>query len=550
MKNNKILIIDDSKLIIKLVKKALLANNINGYTFTEESIITVTNGFSAIDEFSKPQQIEFVITDINMPDINGDELIEVLEDTKKLKDTKVIFITTENISKQIPNQVLKYALGIIYKPFNNVTFSSQFNTLLRKNAKDEKLKYKILQKQIKQKKVILEILSMFFKKEQETMQLQNYADEVIDEFITLDEDIKDDELAFITYHIATEIINRSELDLDLKLKSFECAFYRKLNNFGDYNDEVFFNFKQKFQSGIEHIKSSKKYSEIIKVLFYDIETLLTKITKDVAKFPPKKINMFYPYFNTIVDEFSSYDCMYKDKEIIVFLKNLEELINFREYISSYKSKKTLYKDIPTATKVFMRCETSFESIIFKIERIIPHYVGWINLYIWKRFFELKIYNYYDSDLLPNLQNLLLKNKQITMSEYKKYKPQKVIIMSKNLEILSFFKKTLEKKLIDFTFHIFPTLKHLEVWIKTNKVDRIIIDFNIITSSFQNGLEAINYFKKINFCFNAFYMQRIYLIVDDEKIQNFINSGKKYTNIHLIKRSDINEVSFTKKLFTS
>ena len=41
-------------------------------------------------------------------------------------------------------------------------------------------------------------------------------------------------------------------------------------------------------------------------------------------------------------------------------------------------------------------------------------------------------------------------------------------------------------------------KHLEVWIKTNKVDRIIIDFDLQTDMFTDALQSLDYFKKMDF----------------------------------------------------
>jgi len=554
MQNSKILIIDDSVIVTKLVKRALLCNNINGYKFSESSIIIVNNGFLAIEEFSKQNHIRFIITDVNMPDINGDELIDVLEDTKKLKDTQVIFITTKNIAKEIPSSILKKSMGIIYKPFNNITFSNQFNSLLQKKRKHDALIKNILQKQVKQKKVVFDILQMFFNSAKDAVILNKYGSDILDEYIKVDEDVQDSELAFIAYHIATDLISRYGLELDLQFKSFECAFYRKLHDFGDFEGKEFYNLQNNFIKSIELLKAKDNQLDIIKTLFYSSEVLLTKLAKKVAPFPVQNIDMFYPYFDDLIDEFSNYDCIYKDKNIVILLKNLEDLIEFKRYIAEYSSKKTLYKELPRATKNFMRCETSLSTIVFKIERILPHYIGWVNLYLWKRFFELKIFNNYLGTNLSNkslnIQNLLLENKRISMSEYKKYKSEKIIVMSNNLELLTFFKKKLERKLTDYSFHIFPTLKHLDVWVKTNKIDRIIIDFDVKTDSFSDGLKALSYFKKIDSCFNAFFMQRLYLIVEDSKINTILEDREKYSNVHIIKKSNVKEMFLTKKLFTS
>jgi hypothetical protein len=242
--------------------------------------------------------------------------------------------------------------------------------------------------------------------------------------------------------------------------------------------------------------------------------------------------------------------MYKDKQTIIFLKNIDELISFKEFISNYQTKKLLYKDIPKTTKVFMRCETSFTSIIYKLNRLIPHYVGYISLYLWKRFFELKIYNHLEMKKVPNIQNILLQNNKITTTQYQKYKSEKIIVISKDLETLTFFRKKIEPKLLDFSINVFPMFKHLEVWIKTNKVDRIIIDFDLQTDMFTDALQSLDYFKKMDFCFNAFFMQRLYIIVDDDKIDNILEHGKKYSHVHIIKKSNLKEDFILKKLYTS
>ena len=554
MKDNKILILDDSNLITKIVKKALLSNQIDGYTFSESSIITHTDGFLAIEEFSKPYDIKFMITDINMPNINGDEIVEILEDTQKIKDTDIIFITTKNIAKEISSIILKKTMGIIYKPFNSVTFSEQFNKLLEKKYKKNLLLQKIQEKQEKQKKVVLEILSMFFKTPQASTALQKHVTPILDEYITTDEDIPDTELAFIAYHVATNLISNHNLKLNLKLKSFECAFYRKLNNFDNFTGDDFFNLEEKFKQNVINTKTLRDYTQILKYLFQNIDAILVDITKKSLVFSTQDIQLYYPYFDYLVNKFSKYDCMYKDKQIIIFLRNIDELMNFKDFLTTYQKNKILYKEIPKATKVFTRCETSFTAIIYKLNRLIPHYVNWIHLYIWKRFFELKIYNHIDTisnKKVQNIQNFLFTNKQITTIEYKKYKSEKIIVVSKNIDILSFFKKKIEDKINnDFTIYAFSMFAHLEIWMKTNKADRIVIDFDMRTDEFENALMMFEYFQKLDCCFNAFFMQRLYLLIDDDRLNGILQDRKKYTHIHILKKSNLKETLIINKLFTS
>ena len=54
-------------------------NNIRDYYFAKDSIVTHTDSFATIKEFSKPYDIKFLIVNIEMPNINGDEIVEVLD---------------------------------------------------------------------------------------------------------------------------------------------------------------------------------------------------------------------------------------------------------------------------------------------------------------------------------------------------------------------------------------------------------------------------------------------------------------------------------------
>ena len=98
MATTKVLIIDDSLMIIKIIKKALLLNNIRGFHFQEDSIFTATDGMEAFGFMSCGYEIDLIISDINMPNLNGDEFIDILEDTGQLDGLKVVFVTSKSTS--------------------------------------------------------------------------------------------------------------------------------------------------------------------------------------------------------------------------------------------------------------------------------------------------------------------------------------------------------------------------------------------------------------------------------------------------------------------
>ena len=90
----KVLIADDSPLVVKMVKATLLSPNFTLFEVDENHVVTASDGLEAFNQIALHKDIQYLISDINMPHLNGDELIELLTDTEKLGEIKVIFITT------------------------------------------------------------------------------------------------------------------------------------------------------------------------------------------------------------------------------------------------------------------------------------------------------------------------------------------------------------------------------------------------------------------------------------------------------------------------
>jgi CheY-like chemotaxis protein len=79
-----VLIVDDSPMIIKIIKKALLANNIEGCQFDETNIYTASDGMEAFGRMGEGHKIKLIISDFKMPNLNGDELFINLLDLMAL----------------------------------------------------------------------------------------------------------------------------------------------------------------------------------------------------------------------------------------------------------------------------------------------------------------------------------------------------------------------------------------------------------------------------------------------------------------------------------
>jgi DNA-binding response OmpR family regulator len=84
MDNKKILVVDDEKDVLLMLKKRLAAA---GY-----SVITATNGHDAVT-LARTQSPDLIILDVVIPDMAGGEIAEKLKEDNRTKTIPVIFLT-------------------------------------------------------------------------------------------------------------------------------------------------------------------------------------------------------------------------------------------------------------------------------------------------------------------------------------------------------------------------------------------------------------------------------------------------------------------------
>lgn len=105
----KILIADDSPSIRMMLGTVLKEN---GY-----DVVAAENGRLALEKASdfKP---DLVITDLNMPEMNGFTLVENLRKDQKFKFTPILVLTTEGQDEKKQTGRAVGATGWLVKPFN------------------------------------------------------------------------------------------------------------------------------------------------------------------------------------------------------------------------------------------------------------------------------------------------------------------------------------------------------------------------------------------------------------------------------------------------
>jgi two-component system, chemotaxis family, chemotaxis protein CheY len=106
----KILITEDSSTMRSLLASTI--ESLEGYR-----IVEANSGFEAL-RILPHEQVDLIITDINMPDINGLELISYVRNNPNYKAIPLFIISTESSEKDLEKGLALGANEYLVKPFN------------------------------------------------------------------------------------------------------------------------------------------------------------------------------------------------------------------------------------------------------------------------------------------------------------------------------------------------------------------------------------------------------------------------------------------------
>lgn len=120
--NKKILIVDDSATIRNLVKIAL---KLDGYDIT-----TAIDGQDALEKLGK-NSFDMLITDLNMPNMDGRELIKNVREISEFEKLPIIVLSSLSSAKDITNTMDIGADAYITKPFDNVKLRAEISNFFQ-----------------------------------------------------------------------------------------------------------------------------------------------------------------------------------------------------------------------------------------------------------------------------------------------------------------------------------------------------------------------------------------------------------------------------------
>ena len=108
---SEILVVDDSAAIRKILQRVL-----RGTGIPIGAIYEAGDGQEALETLDK-QKIDLVLSDINMPKMDGLQLLASLKASEKWRSIPVVMITTEGGETRVAEAVKLGAAGYVRKPF-------------------------------------------------------------------------------------------------------------------------------------------------------------------------------------------------------------------------------------------------------------------------------------------------------------------------------------------------------------------------------------------------------------------------------------------------
>ncbi|MDD2810515.1 chemotaxis response regulator CheY [Rhodoferax sp.] len=120
----KFLVVDDFSTMRRIVRNLLKES---GFTEADEA----EDGVVALHKL-RNGNFDFVVSDINMPNKNGFELLKEMKADDKLKHIPVLMVTAEARKEDIVLAAQSGAAGYIVKPFTKAVLEDKVNLILTK----------------------------------------------------------------------------------------------------------------------------------------------------------------------------------------------------------------------------------------------------------------------------------------------------------------------------------------------------------------------------------------------------------------------------------
>ena len=122
----KVMVVEDSAAMRGLIASVL--GQINGC-----EVVEVSTGFEALRQLPR-SAVDLIVTDINMPDINGLELLAFVRRSPALANVPVLVVTSEGSDRDKEKALALGANAYLVKPFEAESLLDAVRGLLPKGS--------------------------------------------------------------------------------------------------------------------------------------------------------------------------------------------------------------------------------------------------------------------------------------------------------------------------------------------------------------------------------------------------------------------------------
>jgi two-component system chemotaxis response regulator CheY len=123
----KFLIVDDFSTMRRIVRNLLKEIGYNNADEAEDGVVALSK--------LRGGHFDFVVSDVNMPNMTGFELLAQIRGDEQLKGLPVLMVTAEAKKENILAAAQGGASGYIVKPFTKATLEEKVQKIVQKFAK-------------------------------------------------------------------------------------------------------------------------------------------------------------------------------------------------------------------------------------------------------------------------------------------------------------------------------------------------------------------------------------------------------------------------------
>jgi len=121
----KFLVVDDSPTMRRIVINAL-----KGFGYND--VVEAGDGLEALDVLKNEGNIEFVVTDWNMPNMTGLELTQSIRSSPQFGNLPILMVTTRGLKQDIVDALKARVNNYVVKPFTPQVLKEKIDAILNK----------------------------------------------------------------------------------------------------------------------------------------------------------------------------------------------------------------------------------------------------------------------------------------------------------------------------------------------------------------------------------------------------------------------------------